>query len=381
MANAIVVMMAGGRGERFWPRSRRGCPKQFLSFDGGPTLLQESVTRIRELTEVERIYVATNVEQAAMVRKQLPFLPVRNVIIEPEGRNTAPCIGLAAAYIHYHYPEEDPVIAFLPSDCRVLDEVKMRKALRAGFEICRNQKTGVIYGMRPTRPETGFGYIQLGNKLGEFASECSEASVGEFTGGFTSEEQGTPYYQVAGFREKPDRETAEKYVATGNYLWNGGISIWQFSGLMAAIQSTLPELYRGLQQFLPSIGKTDEMSRLEAIYSLLPDVSVDYGILEKSAHLIAISSDYGWEDLGSWTALERMLPKDESGNVIQGEWIGIGTDRCIIHSPWKPVATMGVSGLIIVETDDVLLVCAANQAQSIKKLLHKIAAKGHSDLL
>jgi mannose-1-phosphate guanylyltransferase len=361
MAKPFLVIMAGGRGERFWPRSRRNYPKQFLAFNGEQSLLQESVARIRPLTEETRIYVVTNKEQVTAVLTQLPFLPISNIIIEPEGRNTAPCIGLAAAYIQKRHPEEDPVIAFLPSDSMVFSPEEMRRVLEAGFAICDQQDTGVIYGVRPSRPETGFGYIELGKKLGTY--------------------QDVPFHQVAAFKEKPDGETARKYVACGEYLWNGGVFVWKLDRLMLEIRESLPGLYQGLVEFINYIGKPDEMSKLTEIYPTLPATSVDYGILEKSSHLVVVPTDYGWDDLGSWSALERFLPRDESDNVIQGQHVGVDTTNCIIHSPGKLITTLGVSDLIIVETDDVLMVCHKDQAQNIKKLLQKLADEGHRDLL
>ncbi len=365
MTNPILVLMAGGYGERFWPRSRRSFPKQLLSFNEEKTLLQESVARVQELTETDRIYVVTNSEQAKAVQKQLPFLPSRNIIIEPECKNTAPCIGLAAVYLQKYYPEEDPVIAFLPSDCRVSHEEKMRNTLRAGFKVCMEKKSGVIFGMEPTRPETGYGYIELGQIIGD----C------------TLDGQKQPYYQVKGFREKPYPENAEKLVAAGNCLWNGGIFIWQLKNLIFEMENLLPELDKGLQCFSPFIDTLHERSQLTRIYSTLPAISFDYGILEKTSNLIVIPSEYGWDDLGCWTTLERILPSDESGNVSQGEFWGVDTHNCIIHSPHKPVATIGVSDLIVVETEDVLLVCAKNQAQNVKKLLQKLRERGRQDLL
>ncbi len=365
MTNPILVLMAGGYGERFWPRSRRRFPKQLLSFNGEKTLLEESVARVQELTETDRIYVVTNSEQATAVQKQLPFLPSRNIIVEPQSKNTAPCIGLAAVYLRKYYPDEDPVIAFLPSDCRVGHEEKMRSALRAGFRVCMEKKSGIIFGMEPTRPETGYGYIELGQIMGE----C------------TLDGQKQPYYRVKGFREKPYLENAEKLVAAGNCLWNGGIFIWQLKNLTLEMENFLPELYKGLQYFSPFIGSSDEMNQLTQIYSTLPAISFDYGILEKTSNLMVIPSEYGWDDLGCWTTLERILPPDESGNVGQGEFWGVDTYNCIIHSPHKPVATMGVSDLIVVETEDVLLVCAKNQAQNVKKLLQNLRERGRVDLL
>ncbi len=365
MTNPILVLMAGGYGERFWPRSRRSFPKQLLSFDGEKTLLEESVARVQELTETDRIYVVTNCEQATAVQKQLPFLPSRNIIVEPQSKNTAPCIGLATVYLQKYYPEEDPVIAFLPSDCRVGHEEKMRNTLRAGFRVCMEKKSGIIFGMEPTRPETGYGYIELGQIIGE----C------------TLEGQKKPYYRVKGFREKPYPEDAETLVAAGNCLWNGGIFIWQLKNLTLEMENFLPELYKGLQYFSPFIGASDEMNQLTEIYATLPPISFDYGILEKTSNLMVIPSEYGWDDLGCWTTLERILPPDESGNVSQGEFWGVDTHNCIIHSLYKPVTMIGVSDLIIVETEDVLLVCAKNQAQNVKKLLQELRERGRVDLL
>lgn len=361
MSKPILVIMAGGRGERFWPRSRRNYPKQLLPFTGSQSLLQDSIARIRELTDDERIYVVTNRDHAVEVGRQLPFLPIKNILIEPEGRNTAPCIGLAAAYIGKHYQGEDPVVAFLPCDSMVFNPAEMRRVLKAGLEICQKYDTGVIYGMWPSRPETGFGYIQLGAKLGDYT--------------------GVPYHKVAAFKEKPDQETAKKYVTGKEFLWNGGIFVWRLSTLWSEIRAGLPELYQGLEQFKPYIGEKTENKKLAEIYPILPATSVDYGILEKTQNLVVIPTDYGWDDLGSWSALERFLPKDELGNVAQGEYVGIDTNNCIIYSPKKVVTTMGISGLIIVETDDVLMVCTKDQAQNIKKLLQKLNDAERQDLL
>jgi mannose-1-phosphate guanylyltransferase len=237
----------------------------------------------------------------------------------------------------------------------------MRQVLQAGFEVCRKKETGVIYGIWPSRPEIGFGYVQLGTKLGEF--------------------EGIPYHKVAAFKEKPDQETAEEYVVAKEFLWNGGIFVWTLRMLMLEIKESLPKLFYGLEQFVPYIGKPDENEKLTAIYPTLPAISVDYGILEKTQKLVVIPTDYGWDDLGSWSALERFLPHDEFGNVVQGKHIGVDTRDCIIHSPKKVVTTLGVSGLIIVETDDVLMVCNKDQAQNIKKLLKEVSNKERQDLL
>ncbi len=357
----IFVIMAGGRGERLWPRSRRKYPKQLLSLVGERSLLQQSVDRIRGMTDDDRIYVVTNIDYVEPVRQQLIMLPEQNIIIEPEGRNTAPCVGLAAIYIQNHFPKEDPLVAIIPSDTLVIDPKEMCKVLSFGLDYAQKMDTGVIYGMWPTRPETGYGYIRLGKKIGEA--------------------DGVSCYQVAGFKEKPDRITAENYLESKEYLWNAGIFVWKVSGLLREIQTNLPELAVGLEKLRPYLGTEDEFTKLTQIYPTLPSISVDYGILEKTRDLAVVPTEFGWDDLGNWSSLERYYPKDYAGNVVQGEFTGVKTNNCIVFSPKKMVATLGVSDLIIVETDDVLMVCAKEKAQEVKSLVEVLRAKKREDLL
>jgi mannose-1-phosphate guanylyltransferase len=361
MVKPVIVIMAGGRGERFWPRSRHNYPKQLLNIIGNQSLLQESVERVHELTEYERIYIVISHNYIQEVRNQLPMIPARNILIEPEGRNTAPCVGLAAVYIESHFPKEDPVIAILPSDSHIKNPAEMRRVLEAGIAYAATVTLGVIYGMWPTRPETGFGYIQLGKELGK--------------------SQGIPYHRVAAFKEKPDFGAAQRYFEQKEYLWNGGIFLWKRSGLQKEIKKNLPQLAKGLDEFKQQIGTPGEAQKLKEIYPTLPATSVDYGILEKTEDLVVIPTDYGWDDLGSWSALERTLPRDEAGNVIQGNHIGVDTSNCVIYSPQKPVTTLGVSDLIIVEMDDVLFVGAKERAQDVKLLLAKLREENRKELL
>lgn len=361
MPKPIMIIMAGGRGERFWPRSRCNYPKQLLNLAGTQSLLQETIERILELTEYERIYIVTSRNYADQVKKQLPGVPARNILVEPESRNTAPCVGLAVAYIAKHFPEEDPVIAFLPSDSVVNNPAEMRRIIRAGTVYAETATRGVVFGMRPTRPETGFGYIQVGTELG------------------TS--QGIPYYRVVSFKEKPDLATAREYLEQKNYLWNGGIFLWRRTCLEQEIGKNLPQLAQGLKEFQKHIGTPEETPKLLDIYPTLPATSVDYGILEKTKDLVVIPCDYDWDDLGCWNALERVMALDEAGNVVQGRHIGVDTRRCIIYSPQKTVTTLGVSDLIIVEMDDVLFVCPKERTQDIKLLLEKLREENRKDLL
>ncbi len=361
MTKPIMVIMAGGRGERFWPRSRYKFPKQLLNLAGTQSLLQETVERIRELTEYERIYVVTSRSYADEVRNQLPLIPARNILVEPESRNTAPCVGLAVVYIAVHFPGEDPVIAFLPSDAAINNPAEFRRTLQAGITYAETADRGVIFGMRPTRPETGYGYVQVGKELGK--------------------SQGIAYYGVASFKEKPDLDTAQKYLEQKEFLWNGGIFLWRRSCLQHEIRKNLPQLADGLAEFQQYIGTPQETPKLFDIYATLPATSVDYGILEKTEDLVVIPGDYDWDDLGSWSALERVLPLDEAGNVVQGHYLGVDTKNCVIYSPQKMVTTLGVSDLIIVEMDDVLFVCPKDRAQDVKLMLAKLREEDRKDLL
>lgn len=357
----VFVIMAGGRGERLWPRSRRQCPKQLLNLVGERSLLQQSVERIRSLTDDDRIYAVTNIDYAEQVREQLLMLPKENILIEPEGRNTAPCVGLAALYIQNRYPEEEPVAVFLPSDNLVHNPEEIRNAILAGLKYTQQADRGVIFGMWPTQPETGYGYIRLGEKLGE--------------------RDGAIFHEVKSFKEKPDRITALKYLESKEFLWNAGIFVWKVNKLWKEIKTYLPELALGLEKLRPCLGTEAEFVKLAEIYPTLPSISVDYGILEKSRDLAVVPTDFGWDDLGNWSSLGRFFPQDQNGNRVRGCFTGVETKNCIVDSPQKMVAALGVSDLIIVETDDVLLVCSKEKAQEIRKIVEKLRGEKREDLL
>ncbi|MGE5604060.1 MAG: mannose-1-phosphate guanylyltransferase [Bacteroidota bacterium] len=361
MPKPVIVIMAGGRGERLWPLSRRKYPKQLLNLAGDESLLQQSVARIWSLTDDDRIFVVTNIDYLGEVRRQLMMLPERNILGEPEGRNTAPCVGLAVIYVQNRFPGEDPSLAILPSDVKINAAAEMRIALQAGLDYAQSRDRGVIYGMRPTRPETGYGYIQLG--------ECS------------GDAKGVSFFKVAAFKEKPDQATAEQYFRSKDFLWNAGIFVWKAGGLLKEIQTYLPELATGLEKLRPYLGTEAEFSKLAEIYPTLPATSVDYGILEKTANLVVVPTEFGWDDLGSWSSLERVLPQDQSGNAVQGALVGVECEGLIVYSPKKTVAALGVSNLIIVETDDVLMVCAKEKAQEVKQLIAKLKAEKRGKLL
>lgn len=361
MPKPVIVVMAGGRGERLWPLSSRKYPKQLLNLVGDASLLQQSVERIRGLTDDDRIFVVTNIDFFDEVRHQLMMLPERNILIEPQGRNTAPCVGLAAIYIQCRFPEIDSRLVVLPSDVFINDVAEMRKVLRLALDYTQSSDSGVIFGMRPTRPETGYGYIQLGEEL--------------------DEKDGVSFHQVVAFKEKPTQANAEQYLHSKKFLWNAGMLVWKVSGLLKQIRTNLPELAIGLEKLRPYLGTKDEFTKLVEVYPTLPSISVDYGILEKSRNLVVVPTEFGWDDLGSWIPWGRIFPQDSHGNVAQGDFIGVETEGCIIYSPKKAVATLGVSDLIIVETDAVLMVCAKDKAQEVKKIIEKLKKEKREELL
>ncbi len=361
MGKPVIVIMAGGRGERFWPRSRRSFPKQLIPLIGETSLLQDTFQRVRELTDLERIFVVINQDYQKEVSGQLRLLPKENIIVEPEGRNTAPCIALAATYIKKRFLNEDPPVVILPSDSLVLDVEKLRSYLKTGISFVEKLGIGLIYGTKPNRPETGFGYIELGP---------------------VREELNLIYcHEVAAFKEKPNYATAKEYIANSKYMWNAGIFVWGLKGLMHEFELNQPEIAAGMKQFGAYIGLPEEMNKLTEMYGNLPAISFDYGILEKTTKLGVIPASIGWDDLGSWGALERLLPKDKADNAVQGNFCGVDTSGCVVYSPQKMVATLGVQDLVIVETEDALLVAAKDKTQEIKKIIEKLAKENREDLL
>lgn len=296
-----LVILAGGRGERFWPLSRKNYPKQLLKLFGEKSLLQTSVERIAGLTDPEKVFVVVNQDYEMEARAQLPELLSENVIVEPESRNTAPAMGLVTTFIQKRAHGKDPVIAFMPSDLLVEIPDVWRDFIVAGTRYCAETSRVIIPGSRPSRPETGFGYIRLGEEI-------------ENIKGFSA-------YHVDTFIEKPDQQTAEKFFKDLRYLWNGGISIWRSSRLINEITKNIPELRDGLQEIGRILEKPDEVNNFYQIYRSLPSVSVDNGLLGSIQDMVVFAADFGWEDLGSWMALHRTIPQDICGNVCFGEHI------------------------------------------------------------
>ncbi len=355
----FAVIMAGGKGSRFWPRSREKMPKHLLDIQGERTIIRETVDRIRPLVPPERTLIVTGRSHAAELIRQLPEIPAENILIEPVGRNTAPCIGLAALHIRKRFP--DAVMLVLPSDHRIGDEITFRKVLAAAGRIAAEGNSLITIGIRPTGPETGYGYIEQGDP---FPSGEKEA-----------------IHRVRSIREKPPLEQAREFLRRGSFLWNSGMFVWKASTILGAIEKFLPELHAGLLRIREALGAEREEEIVGEVYSAQKAVSIDYGVMEKAENVLVVSRDFDWSDLGSWDALWEVSEKDENGNAVRGSWIGIDAFDSLVHSPGKMVALVGVRDLLVVETDDALLVCRRGRSQDVRKVVEALEKDGRKRYL
>lgn len=353
-----ILIMAGGKGERFWPKSRIHTPKQLLNLTGNGSMIQETVRRVRSIAEPAQIHIITNVRYVESISRQLPEIPEQNIILEPEGKNTAPCIGLAALVIGAKDP--NGIMAVLASDHIIKDEAGFCRLLLRGAGVAAATGGVVTLGVKPDRPETGYGYIKLGEPC-----------------------QGFPdVYQAERFIEKPNLEAASEFVATGSYLWNSGIFIWNNAVILELIAKYMPDLDQGLQIIKAAFGKPDYDEVLRREYANFEKISVDYGIMEHTPLIYVLPADIGWDDVGSWTSLEQILPQDEQGNIVTGEnVILIDTDHCIITSEDKLITAIGLKDLIYVETADAVLICPKHRAQDVKLILEKLRVERKEEYL
>ncbi|WP_019635687.1 mannose-1-phosphate guanylyltransferase [Paenibacillus fonticola] len=344
------VIMAGGKGERFWPKSRTNLPKQFLNISGNKSMIQQSIARLEKLIDISQIFIVTNELYAELIKAQIPHLPHNNIIIEPVGRNTAPCIGLASILIEEKFPDSTMIV--LPSDHIIENEDGFIKILKTAVEVAQDNKSLVTLGIQPTYPETGYGYIEST----EHRDLVNELEV----------------FKVSKFVEKPDFVTAESYMEAGNYYWNSGIFIWRNEVIRRYIRELMPEMHDILETIRDAFGQTNLEDIIRTEFIKMPDQSIDYGIMEKVEDIFVIPCIFGWDDVGSWTALERINDLDENGNVIKGNILNLDTKRCIIESNGKLIATLGIEDLIIVDTEDVTLICSKDKAQEVKLLLKEL---------
>jgi mannose-1-phosphate guanylyltransferase len=348
--------MAGGKGERFWPKSRANFPKQFLKLFGNRTMIQHTVDRILPLMPIGNVFIVTNENYKDIVKEQLPELPEENIIIEPVGRNTAPCIGLAAVHIKEKFT--DSVMIVLPSDHMILNVVAFNNVLKNAASLAYKENALVTLGIEPDKPETGYGYIK-----------------------FLVEENALGAYKVERFVEKPDKKTAEEYLRSGQYLWNSGMFIWKTEVILQEIQKHLPEVNNKLSKIGLSLYEGTYSQVLNEEFPYIQSISIDYGVMEKAENIYVYSSSFGWDDVGSWTAIERINNLDENNNCIVGNVINIDSKGCIVEGSNKLVVTIGLEDLIIVDSEDATLVCNKSHAQKVKDVLQILKGKGKVEYL
>ena len=350
-----AVIMAGGRGARFWPRSRERKPKHLLDILSEKTIIQETVDRIKPLIPPHNILVVTGKKHARTLIKQLPEIPSRNIIIEPEGKNTAACIGLAA--LHICKKVADDVMVVLPSDHAIDDSKKFIDVIEAAAKVAEQENGLVTIGIKPSSIQTGFGYIEQADSFKHIANE--------------------EVFRVKSIREKPDFQQAQQFVQSGTFYWNSGMFIWKASVILKEIGRCLPDLYAGLMKINEALGSSREAVIVPRVYKKLASISIDYGVMEKADNVFMLQGDFGWSDVGSWDALWEISPKDIKGNAALSGSQAILEDSegSLIYNPRKLTALVGVRDLIIVETKDALLICKKGRSQDVKKIVEKMDAK------
>ena len=367
-----AVLLAGGRGTRFWPRSRLRTPKQLLNIVGRETMLRETMARLDPVIPPRNVWAVTNASQASNVRDQLRGVTASHILAEPVGRNTAAAIGLAAIHLAREY--DDALMAVLPADSYIADARRYRMLIRAALDLARVPGNLVVLGVLPSRPETGYGYIERG------------AAVGR-TRGVTA-------YAVRRFTEKPELIVARKYVTSGKYFWNAGMFFWRVSTFLENLRRFLPATYDALTKVEKTIGTRSYASVLRRIYPRLENISVDYAIMESAARSVrkegvaagaarvfVIPAKVGWSDIGSWAAVYELLASKPGANVSAGPLFTFDANGNYFWSPKKFVTAIGVHNLVVVETDDALLLCPRDRSQEVAKIVKWLEAKRLSHLL
>ena len=356
-SDRFVIIMAGGRGERFWPVSRQSTPKQLIKLLGDKSFLQQAVDNVLPLAPIENICVITNEAQAAEVRRQLPNLPKANVIAEPCGRDTCAAVALGAAWVGARCPTA--VMAVLPADHVIPDAKKFRQTLSDCFAVAARGQVIVTIGIQPAEPATGYGYIHVGDPL---------PAPGK-----------TVFHRAVAFVEKPTLAKAEEYVSSGRYRWNAGMFVWSFVTVEEGFLKHQPAMHAACQRWFQSALKPARLARVLAEdYPSIPKISIDYALLEKARNVVVADGDFAWDDLGSWTALARHLEADAQGNSVQGQFIHVDAARNIIFDARSvgrrtPIAVVGLSDTILVQTDDAVLMAHRSHAQKIKELVRKMS--------
>ncbi|MEM7165458.1 MAG: mannose-1-phosphate guanylyltransferase [Planctomycetota bacterium] len=358
-----VLVLAGGSGTRFWPQSRRSVPKQFLPLAGEDSLLAETVARVDGLVPVDNVWVLTRQDLADGVAERVPSLRRDRIIAEPEARDTAPCLVLAAARIAQVDP--DALLLILPADHMITDGAQFCRCIEGAVASLDEIDGLLTFGVDPTYPATGYGYVQRRDEDGIAAGA-------------------TRCYGVDGFREKPPEDVAKQYLADGRYLWNAGIFLWQLQTFRAALERCAPELWQGWQRLHELGAALADPSQPEVATRIqeLPRISIDYALMERADNVRVVVADFPWDDIGSWSAVDRYHPHDANGNVTRGRVaLTEGRDNTVLATGDRVVAVLGVDGLVVVDTPDALLICPRDKAEEVKKLVDQLQERGWDEVL
>lgn len=355
-----AVIMAGGSGTRFWPQSRQKLPKQLLRLAGDRTMIQQTLDRCRGWVDPAQAWVVTNEIQAPETARQLPEIPAPNILIEPAARNTAPCVGLAAVEILLKDPEG--IMFVLPADHVIETNEAFASAAKRAVEIVEaDHGRLVLFGVTPSFPATGYGYIERG------------ASI---------EEDSPRVYAVNAFREKPHQSLAEQYLREGRFFWNCGIFCWKAKTILSLLEQFEPELYAGLMKISDGIRAGQGPAVIKSVFPTLKSISIDYAVLERAQAVVVVEAPFQWDDVGSWLSLPRLNGSDSEGNTVDGAFCGVDTQGCIIRtSNDHLVATLGLRNLIIVHTPDATLVADASQSERIKEVLGQLEKQSRKEYL
>ncbi len=352
------VIMAGGLGTRFWPRSRKNHPKQLIQIFGRGTMIQQTVGRVESGFPAGSILVVTRADQAEEMRRQLPQLSSGQIVAEPCGRDTAACIGLAAFMLRRTDP--DGTMALLSADHAIEPAAEFVRCVKEAADLAAQRHVLVTFGVRPTEPSDLFGYIRRGEPLAGVAGA----------------------YRIAEFIEKPPRARAEEFLRSGRHYWNSGNFVWRIEDIIAAIRDFLPDLHAGLTRIESALGTAREREALEREYPALQKISIDYGVMEKAANAVVMEARFEWDDVGSWESVARHQTPDAQGNILQADHVGVDTSNCIVAGePGHVIATLGVENLIIVQTPDATLVCDRRRASSVKALVELLKERGYEGQL
>lgn len=352
------VIMAGGGGTRFWPLSRQEVPKQLINLSGNDALINETINRINSLSSKENLFIVTNKKQGEALKNIVKDKCIHeNILMEPCARNTAAAIGFAAINIMKKYG--DGIMCVYPADHYIKDEEGFTKVLKKAIKIAEQNDKLITIGITPTFPSTGYGYINFSRE-----NQVSEGA-----------------YEVLEFVEKPNFDKAKEYVDSKKYVWNSGMFVWKVSKILEDFKRYLPKVYEKLEEINDCIGTDCQQEVIDSVYPLIPSISIDYGVMERSNDVVVVPGDFGWNDVGSWDSLGAIYPTDNEGNIKRGENITIDTDNSIIYSDDKLISTIGVSDLIVVSTNDAVMVCRKDKAQDVKKIVEILKEKNRQEYM